>query len=175
MHVMVDLETLSTEPNAVILSIGAVCFSRYGGVAPQTFYIEINIQSCIDLGLDVSKGTTAFWDKQGESAKKLFDNQDLKVSLPVALEEFSKWWRSVGGKTFWGNGADFDKPILSSAYTACGMNTPYSPFSGRCFRTLKSIHKVPKIPFNGTKHHALHDAQHQAAWAVDIFNQYDIT
>ena len=43
-HLAIDLETLSLEPNAHILSIGAVFFDPATGEMGDSFYVEIDPQ-----------------------------------------------------------------------------------------------------------------------------------
>lgn len=54
-EVMLDLETLSTRTNAVILVIAAIKFNRNDPELPlerlQTFYRRIDIQSCVEVGM----------------------------------------------------------------------------------------------------------------------------
>jgi hypothetical protein len=59
--VMIDLETYSTEKNAIILTIGAVKFDRSFKEDTiencETFYKRINIDSCKKVGLVDCKQT----------------------------------------------------------------------------------------------------------------------
>ena len=55
-HVMADLETLGNGPNSVIIAIGAVKFNTQGIV--DKFYVTVDPQSCIDIGLDMDASTT---------------------------------------------------------------------------------------------------------------------
>ena len=49
-EVMIDIETLSTRPNAVILTIGAIKFDRKGPLKKleemDQFYVRISKESC---------------------------------------------------------------------------------------------------------------------------------
>lgn len=47
--VMLDLETMSTNPNAAIIAIGAVAFNKKDGVVDR-FEIQINLESAIQSG-----------------------------------------------------------------------------------------------------------------------------
>ena len=52
-HVMIDLETMSTRSNASICSIGAVKFE--GSTILDKFYCTIDLKSCKDGGLNKIK------------------------------------------------------------------------------------------------------------------------
>ena len=49
-EIMIDIETLSTTPNALILTIGAIKFNRNEDVKDlkelETFYVRIDQNSC---------------------------------------------------------------------------------------------------------------------------------
>lgn len=159
-HIMIDFETLSTNPNAAVLSLGAVAFTK-DGLTDQEFYVNIDSANCINLGLHVSQATVDWWAKQSQEAKDALEED--KKDLLTALTLFSTWVREVSGTHLWGNGADFDNPILKSCYEAVNANTPFKPFNGRCYRTIKNIPGMPKMAGrSGTHHNALHDARSQA-------------
>ncbi|NDD98181.1 MAG: 3'-5' exoribonuclease, partial [Actinobacteria bacterium] len=61
-QVMIDIETLSTQYNAAILSIGAVKWEESEIV--DTFYINVDPKSCKELGLHVEHKTVEWWMKQ---------------------------------------------------------------------------------------------------------------
>lgn len=72
------------------------------------------------------------------------------------------------GALVWGNGADFDNPILATAYGALNQVQPWKPYNGHCYRTLKSLVKGPKIERTGTHHNAVDDARSQALHAIQL-------
>ena len=103
-HVMVDLETLSIRPYAAIVSIGAVKFTEQDGIL-DTFYINVDGQSCKDHGLHIDPKTIEWWSKQSPEARKaLTDNPQ---PLVVALEEFSNFYGEDPTTIIWGNGSAF--------------------------------------------------------------------
>ena len=90
---------------------------------------------------------------------------------------FSDWFRKLDGvqksKFVWGNGADFDLPILGAAFKAIGMEIPWAAYNGRCYRTLKNLYKeIAMDKFIGTKHNALQDAMNQAIHASTILQKH---
>lgn len=172
-HIMVDLETLGTTPGCSIMSIGAVVFDpRLGTLGPE-FYTVISRQSCADAFLFEEEGTIKFWERQPPEAKKILDEValDTAASLGEALSFFASWLKAqdTDGRQvrLWGNGADFDNAILSSAYAAIKQKMP-ATFGGRCYRTIKNLEELfafepfPKLERVGTYHNALDDAKSQA-------------
>lgn len=166
---MIDCESLSTTPDAVILSLGAVRFDLETGEIDENngFYASISIQSNLDIGRRISQDTLNWWLKQDPQAQAVF--HEKKMSLGDALVDFETW---LGGKDLkmWSNGADFDLPLVASAYEALGMRAPWKFWDQRCFRTFKNLpgaDKAPKVVANAA-HHALIDAVDQARMAIEI-------
>ena len=114
-NVMVDLETMSTKSNAAICSIGAVKFE--GKEILDTFYCTINLKTCKDAGMHVSKDTVKWWSEQNKEALRELTRNN--IPLNQALDDFEEWF---GPKSLpvWGNGAVFDNTILSNAYFITG-------------------------------------------------------
>lgn len=182
-NVMLDLETLGMRPGSVILSVGAVFFDPKTGEFGNSYYDEIDVMSCVSVGLHSSTDTIEFWKKQTGTARAAYDRAMRVGPLTAAplkqvLEGLTSYLTACGPSDglkhvkVWGNGAAFDNAILAAAYRACGLTPPWKYSNDRCFRTLKALGKdlgVNEPRFEGTKHHALHDAAHQARWACDIF------
>ena len=50
-HAMIDIETLATDPNATILTIGGVKFNPYNDVEPHSeFYYKLDVDEQEKLG-----------------------------------------------------------------------------------------------------------------------------
>lgn len=170
-HIVVDLETLGTVPGCVILSVGAVFFDETGLGAE--FYKVINKRSCEEAGLLVNQDTVDWWNKQSMDATQVLRDAETSVdTLASVLEEFNAFIKQDTGVKVWGNGADFDNPILAKAYEAVGVKQGWLPYNGRCYRTLKNIAPGPKLVRVGTYHNALDDAKSQALHAIELFKQH---
>lgn len=159
-HIMIDLETLDTSPSAAIISIGAVKFDP----ATQTplgdkFYLPVSIQSNLDEGRTISGDTLRWWMNQDDTARSVF--REAGTPLTEALLALNGFFNH-GEYKVWGNGADFDNAILAHAYTSNGWKAPWKFWNNRCYRTLKGMPGVPKMPAFEGKHNALTDACAQA-------------
>lgn len=162
-HIMVDLETMSTRPDAAIVSIGAVAFNSERIM--DSFYVRVDLQSCIDAGLRVDGETVYWWLKQSREAREALEYHRLDIR--EALEKFSSWRRDYLLQGLWGNGASFDNAILSTAHRKLDLpQTPY--FIDRCFRTVKSLFPKVDVPDEGTIHDALSDAAWQARYMIEL-------
>lgn len=163
-NVMIDLETMSTRSDAAICSIGAVKFE--GIEILDTFYCTINIDSCKDAGLRISKDTVEWWSKQNPNALK--ELRKNNILLPAALTNFSEWF-GTSSLQVWGNGAVFDNTILSNAYFTLGKLPPWKAWDDRCYRTVKNLfHWIPADAREGTHHNALDDAMFQTRHLIKI-------
>ena len=176
LDISVDLETLSTEPNACILSIGACVFHPMTGEIGPTFYAKLNHDEGVALGLDKSKSTMEWWEKQAPAAR--LHAFDLSNAMPykTALENFKKWIIKIRETCptkkirFWANDPDFDGVILMSSMKTVGILPPWQYWEHRSLRTMKDIGaeffgtgKKGALPERiGTYHDALDDAVHQA-------------
>lgn len=166
MNVMVDLETLGTSHNSVIISLGAAQFNSTGVIS--TFYRRIDAQSCVDVGLVADMATVMWWMRQGDDARAAFKQKG--DTLMGALQDFRAWFPKEA--CLWGNGATFDNVILDSAYKACKLDKPWPYWGDRCYRTIKALYKhIEADPFAGVKHNAVDDAVHQANHLIKIMGE----
>lgn len=166
-HCMIDFETLSTHPCAVVLSLGAVGFDEARGVFTE-FYVNIDRQDCINRGMHVMQSTVDWWAKQSDEAKAALENGPMP--LLEAMSQFSSWVRGHKLAYVWGNGADFDNPILRNCFEVLEADPPFKPYNGRCYRTIKNIPAAREIKLirEGTHHNALDDAMSQALHLLEI-------
>lgn len=167
-HCMIDFETLSTMPNAAVLSLGAVAFTSDGLSDQREFYVNINADDCASRGLHISESTVQWWEKQSDEAKEALRAEPI-MRLYDAISSFNAWVAEVKAETLWGNGADFDNPILKSCFGVFELDPPFKPWAGRCYRTIKSIPGMPKINRSlGVHHNALDDARNQALHLIEM-------
>lgn len=171
----IDMETLSTEHNAALLSIGAVIHNFGTGQQVDTFYANITPESSIAAGLHVSESTKAWWAKQGQAAQDVLsvDQRPLRD----VLVEFAKWLAGHGVQYAIGNGPRADNQWLESACKAVGMQSPIKYWGDLDMRTLTFIgthilgldhwHNT----FKGVKHNALHDAINEAEFCNAVFQK----
>lgn len=173
-HVMIDIETMSTAPNAAILAIGAVTFTVDNGVDPTSAR-----EWLVDLGDSVAHGgqmdadTVLWWTQQSERARRgLVATRQLREQ--AALEGLAWMLSCVPAKrAIWANGTDFDLVILRSALHRHGMRDLWAYWQQRDLRTLRKL--LPHVPAPARaeedKHGALRDAVHQAEHCVALLRE----
>lgn len=163
LNVMLDLETVGLRPGYSVIEIGACTFDR-----KSTFVAKIDPADARKYLLEDSS-TIEWWSRQDHKTREMAWSGKLK--LLVALNMFSDWLDTLPAALIdvkvWGNGADFDLPILQGAYSAFDKPPPWKPYSGRCYRTLKALlpHVTPPARAS-VKHSALDDAIWQAEHAT---------
>lgn len=170
MDIMVDIETMDTEPTAAVLSIGAVIFDPFYGDTQETirgnntrcFYTAISLESNIALGRTMSPSTVLWWMQQTKAAQDAF-LAESRANLSTALNKFLQF---VAGQSptpdrVWAKGPDFDCVTLQSAMKSASARWPFKYHRARCVRTIMDVAypdgDFPKIGV-GTAHNALDDA-----------------
>lgn len=165
---MIDIETLSLDTDAVILSIGAVAFDR--NIIGDTFERSINISSNLDHDRSIEGDTLEWWLQQDtEATDVLVGGKDLEP----ALVEFVTWYDEIGFDEVWANSPSFDCTKLEHAFDSLGLETPWTYDEKRDYRTLRNLplDVDPDVDFDGTEHNALDDALYQATIAGRALNK----
>lgn len=177
MHLVIDLETLSTAADAAITQIGLAPF-RIDGTDPPEEGVLINVdpQSCIDLGMRVDWSTTHWWMMQSQEARDALPRPGEGLPLPDALDEVEDYILSLaqrhpGELKIWSNGATFDIPILGHAFRILGRPEPWSYKASRDTRTLAMLALNAIRPDPVVKHNALHDAMAQVLWVQNMWRE----
>lgn len=175
-HVMVDLETLGTSFNALIVAIGACEFDPSTTSIGRTFAIQIDPADALDFGLVPDISTIMWWMKQSDAARKQFEEKSYPLIHSLnAFNTFVKHDAAGEDRSetvkVWGNGATFDNVLLRSAFKAIGVKPEWSFRHDCCYRTLK--HLLPNIKAEdqpqGVAHVAVDDAIYQAKHALKLF------
>ena len=174
-HLMIDLETMGKNPDAPIISIGAIFFD------PQTGYMGPEFSKTIDLetaGGVIDRDTIKWWLKQSREAQSAIMTDE--IPLDDALLQLREFIDENSGEFFvqvWGNGANFDNTILRRSYERQGIPCPWRYYNDRDVRTIVELGKAidfdarTAIPFEGERHNALDDARHQAKYVSAIWQK----
>jgi hypothetical protein len=178
---MIDLETLSLDSNALILSIGAVEFDPKadGEGLGRTFYLVVNQElQAHKWGRVISPDTLKWWQGQGDAAKEVLAQSHPTANAPKldsALMKFTEWLNG-NAVNVWGYGAHFDNVVLANAYAATRLHQPWGYGANRCHRTLKALGPDLSliIPKPAVEHNALDDAKYQARWAVEALRRLNM-
>ena len=172
MNLMLDLETLSVRPNAVITQIGAVIFDESEILAD--FKCNIDINDSMSKGFHVDGNTITWWLKQSEEARRSIYSGE-KLPVKEALKGFYKWVTDnvtdLDNLKVWGNGSDFDNAILAYHLHHLGSKPFWKFYNNRCFRTFLSFHPDAVRVVPEVAHDAMEDAKAQAMTVLNFWKE----
>jgi len=155
-RVMLDIETLGTDPGAAILSVGACTFDTDG--VGETLHRSVGLQHCEAAGLEIDAETLQWWLDQDDAAA--VDLITTGAPLATVLENLTAF--CDGADEVWANSPKFDGAILEAAYGALDWPTPWEFYELRDVRTVRQLPGAVELEQEGTEHDALDDAVHQA-------------
>lgn len=177
--IMIDWETLGTNSDTVVLSVGAVAFNPDGDDSYDTledesrcYYATFDIQEQLDRGRSVTGATILWWMNQSTMARQALIRQKTTQMEHALSRIVGLAGHSVSNKYFWGNGATFDISILVDLL---GM---YKVAQRPAFRTLMDLRTLKRaagspelyIP-RGEAHDALEDAKYQVLCAQEYWRR----
>lgn len=144
--VMIDIETLSTCQNSVIISIAAITFNLFDGSYNNPFYVNVDINSCIDLGLEIDGNTLYWWLNQSDESinKWLPPKTHSNKSLSQCLHDLESYiqFDDYNNVYLWSKGPRFDLGILSNAYHKLKRKIPWKYTNERCVRTIIELNNL---------------------------------
>ncbi|EFN7975692.1 exonuclease [Escherichia coli] len=174
-HLMIDLETMGKNPDAPIISIGAIFFDPQTGDMGPEFSKTIDLETA---GGVIERDTIKWWLKQSRETQSAILTDE--IPLDDALLQLREFIDENSGEFFvqvWGNGANFDNVILRRSYERQGIPCPWRYHNDRDVRTIVELGKTidfdarTVIPFEGVRHNALDDARHQAKYVSAIWQK----
>lgn len=188
-HLLIDIETLGTDTDSVVLSIACVPFvlethTYFSELLKVGFCVKFDVQEQIKTyHRTVEDGTMKWWKAK---PKEVFDAMVRPSSNDVDLKEgitrLNRFIKGIKNYYFndsyvWSRGNNFDFPILKSLYKATGIGIPYNDWRVRDVRTAIDImagvdNGQYELRFGGEgfiAHNPLHDAAMDAARLNELF------
>lgn len=169
--VMLDLETLSTRPDAAILSFGLVEFTEQGVVNSVGMALRMD-----EVTGHIDPRTVAWWMNQNEAARNFsFGGEYTRTTVAATLSE---WLANVD--ELWANDPDADVVWLRSWWDRLPSQFGRFPVSYRACRSVRTIYAEAKrlsiqyghICGNGhVAHNPVDDAALQARAVIFIRNE----
>lgn len=182
-HFMIDIETLSTAVNAVVLSVGAVEFDPITGEIKRNFYYELDLSEQKER--HISASTVQWWLKQCMENQKNIDlmvkenkwknsiaSVLIKLGAFISGNDINYLKRAEGYEkiSLWSCDPDFDIAILANLYEEHKLPVPWKysePKSVRTVRTLAELHNIG-LPKDNASHNALEDCIRQVAEIAEL-------
>lgn len=146
---MIDLETLSTEDNAVVLSIGFVKFDIMNGEVLDKTHVLLSLAEQKHRHIEAS--TVSWWIRQLDTNPTnvsivLGTQDDMRCGVYEALELINNKIADERQHpddvfNFWCKDPDFDIRILSNLFEDFGIPSPIRYYQGRSVRTMEMLAK----------------------------------
>ena len=161
---MIDIESLDTSPDCVILTIGAVLFDPKGQGIIDRLELRPTVEDQTEkFNRSINEDTLRWWSEQSPEALEEALGDRGRVPFAECMETLYKWcWKYNNGHV-WSNGASFDIVAMESAWRNLGQLPPWNFWNIRDTRTIYDICSV-KLKDGGhtTSHKAVEDAERQA-------------
>lgn len=132
-HFCFDVETLSTESTAIVLSLAVTYFdfeadaeTTYDAFVDRALYVKFRMKEQHDMGRATSKDTVAWWMKQGSAIRDLcFVPSKKDLSAVDGLTRLNEYFKEHGSdkSMFWARGS-LDQMVLESLCRTVDMKPP---------------------------------------------------
>lgn len=179
-QIMLDLETLATSPDAVVLTLGAIRFDPFADdtnsvddttIHMDTFYRRIDPESFTwDAAIEPS--TMDWWMKQPESVREEAFAEDDRHDIRDVMRDFYKW-ANKGFEGVWANGPVFDIAMMEYITRQLERGNPWRFWQVQDARTVYRLVKHDRP--NPKLHHALWDCWSQIVALQSCFRNLNIT
>ena len=162
-NICVDIEGLSAQSNAVIVTIAAVKFNFINDDM-EKFVVNLNPYEGKKLGMHISKDTLDWWRAQKPQAVAAWQHSQL--TLKDALEQFKTFCGDSSETLFYSQGINYDFPVLETSFRAIGEDSPCIYYNLRDMRTAYWLAEfnTRNSPRIGEYHNALDDCLTQICW-----------
>ena len=168
MDVMIDIETLSTRPNAVVLSVGAVWFDPENRVEPtRKTHWRLDVDTQTGKGRDIMTETMEWWSKQDPAVAAEAFSDENRVGILDFCKDLNRY--VAGSDKIWCQGPQFDMVILENLYRDFEHHWNWQFWQIMDSRTLihtarllKPGYQDPRKSFQQNLHNAAEDSYYQA-------------
>lgn len=177
-----DIETLSVNKNAAVLSFGFVVVDI---TKDQSFdeLIENGVEFLFDTSLQVnrhvSQSTRQWWSEQGAEAQRVLEpgaaaRDHRKIFTLIEEAGFNP--AELSTFNWYARGPGFDQAILESLWEMDGISPPWKFYKMRDIRTWLECHGLAdntklKKPPGMIHHNAMHDAAFDAWMMLQVLHK----
>jgi len=175
--VMIDLETLDTSPDCVILTIGAVSFNPKGMGVIERLELRPTVEDQTEIySRVINDSTLKWWATQSPDALEEALGDQGRTSFKSCMETLYKFcWNR---RAVWSNGASFDIVACEHAFRQTLTEYPNPiPWPFYTVRDTRTIYEVTGVSLKDKKygskttHKAIEDAEHQAIVVQDAYKK----
>ena len=175
--VVLDIETLGSVNNSVVLSVGMVAVDSkhdytFKELIENGYYAKLDVQSQVDSGRKIHRDTVDWWSTQGHEAKHVLKPLDTDMHWTKLREDMIQWLTKEGVDIHkvrcYSRGSHFDFGILHDLFRITGNATtdelPWRFWNIHDSKTVvltlldKDSWELGVEPEGFIHHNALHDA-----------------
>jgi hypothetical protein len=173
-HATIDIETLGTKPDTVVLTIGGIKFDPHADDGLHSeFYYRLDVNEQLEKGRSVMDSTLDWWSKQDKDVYEEALGEDNRTPVLEVLKALNKWLVSVD--KIWCQGPVFDIGILQDLYEEIDLHHNWSFWNIRDSRTLFGLmDKDPRKDINFAAHNALADAIVQSLCIQKVYKKLGV-
>ena len=173
MHVMLDIETLATTPDAVVMSVGVVKFDPHTGTPYNKTLWRPDIDEQTARDRHVSESTLEWWAKQPDHIQEDAFSDEGRIPVVEFMKELNRY--CVGMEKIWCQGPQFDMLILENLYIQYGHHFGWQFWQVMDCRTLFQLMPVdPRKAIQQDLHSADADAYYQAIGVQQCYEHFGI-
>lgn len=166
-NIMLDIETLGTAYNAVVLQISMVKFDWNKNIT-DTLSLNLQIEPQLIKGRTIDQSTIDWWKNQNvEIFKTCIVDQLEPIQVLNRIKQFIKYEDVIWCHT------TFDIVILNSLFSDYEMRTPYPYKNARDIRTLVDLSNINLSDYDwehNKTHNSLDDCKFQVEYCCDAWN-----
>ena len=173
-HAMIDIETLGTSPDCVVLSVGAVKFDPFTNIEPNNRLLwRPSTEEQFNANRTVLDSTLEWWATQPKHIQDEAFTEEGRVSLIDFFKDLNKYL--VGVDKIWCQGPQFDMVILEDLFNQFKHHTNWAFWQIQDCRTLFNMMSVdPRKAIETHAHSADADAFVQAVCVQQAFNYFSV-
>ena len=171
---MLDIETLATTPDAVVMSVGVVKFDPHTGTPYNKTLWRPDIDEQTERDRHVSDSTLEWWGKQADHIQEDAFSDEGRIPVSEFMKELNRY--CVGMDKIWCQGPQFDMLILENLYIQWGHHFGWQFWQVMDCRTLFQLMPVdPRKAIQQDLHSADADAYYQAIGVQQCYEHFGIT
>jgi hypothetical protein len=167
----IDIETLSTSPESVVLSIGCVKFNPYTTEEPYDGrHFRLTIEEQTERGREIDEGTLDWWSRQSPEIQADALGDEGRITPLAFMQELNQWL--FGVDKIWCQGPQFDIVILENLYKQFDHHCNWKYWQIMDSRTLfYLLPNDPRKKIQQQLHNALADAYFQSVCVQQAFKE----
>lgn len=174
-HAMIDIETLGTEPDSVVLSVGAVKFDPWTAQEPHAKTLwRPDASTQMDSERSVLDSTLQWWATQPQHIQDEAFSDEGRISLTDFMADLNKYL--VGCDKIWCQGPQFDMVILENLYSQFDHHKGWAFWQIMDCRTVFNMMPTdPRKAIQQNLHSADADAFYQAVCVQQSYEHFNVS